>query len=316
MKYQIKYFGNAVGSGSFRTGEQSLRLEGYTAARQRRWAFVIAAAFAFVVILEKTFYVLGLLPISRWDDWIIFCLILALYMAVSTFGQYRLGLTSLDTFEKKFVTRIGRDGSKLSLDVQNPKKSGELLHINFKAKNITEADQIMQALPKGKESTGTISIYPDVERATLSGKSSKKEIMDKHAIPFEELEEANKILASEPNFSTEARPDGQEPGKTVSIPPNVERDILSGQYSKNEIVIKYAMRAEELEEISKILASKTQFSIEALLKGQKTAQIVSIPANVKRDILSGQYSRNEIMIKYAMRAEELEEIYKKLARKA
>ena len=41
-----------------------------------------------------------------------------------------------------------------------------------------------------------------------------------------------------------------------------------------------------------------------------------IPAKQLRDILSGQYSKRDIMIKYAMRAEELEEIYKTLERKS
>jgi hypothetical protein len=316
MKYRIKYFGNAFGSGAFRTGEQSLRLEGYTAARQRRWAFVVAAVFIFVVILEKTFYVLGLLSISGWDDWIIFCSMLALCMAAYTFGQYKLDVRNLETFEKKFVTRIGRDGSKLSLDVQNPKKSGELLHVNFKAKNIAEANRIMEALSKEKEVTGTISVCPDVEPGTLSGISSKREIMDKQASPFEEFEEANEILPGKTQFSIEALTEGQEPGKKIIIPPNVERDLLSGQYSRNEIMIKYAMPAEELARISEILASKTQFSVEAPMKRQETGQTMRIPADVKRDILSGHYSRNEIMIKYAVPAEELGEIYKKLGRKA
>jgi hypothetical protein len=55
-----------------------------------------------------------------------------------------------------------------------------------------------------------------------------------------------------------------------------------------------------------------QRETETYLEGQETSGAVSISPDVKRDILSGQFSKQEIMIKYAMRPEELEEIYKKL----
>jgi hypothetical protein len=44
--------------------------------------------------------------------------------------------------------------------------------------------------------------------------------------------------------------------KALSIPPDVKRDILSGQYSDTEIMIKYAIGAAELEEMRKTLSSK------------------------------------------------------------
>jgi hypothetical protein len=55
--------------------------------------------------------------------------------------------------------------------------------------------------------------------------------------------------------------------------------------------------------------------VEALLQGQEITKAVSIPPDVKRDILSGRYSKNEIMRKYAIPPEELEDIYKMLAGK-
>jgi hypothetical protein len=55
--------------------------------------------------------------------------------------------------------------------------------------------------------------------------------------------------------------------------------------------------------------------VEVLLEGQKIASAVSIPPDVEKDILSGQLSKQEIMMKYAIRAEELEEMYKILAAK-
>ena len=49
---------------------------------------------------------------------------------------------------------------------------------------------------------------------------------------------------------------GEQLTKALSIPPDVKRDVLSGQYSDHEIMVKYAIGAAELEEIKKTLSSK------------------------------------------------------------
>jgi hypothetical protein len=49
---------------------------------------------------------------------------------------------------------------------------------------------------------------------------------------------------------------GEQLTKALSVPPDVKRDILSGQYSDTEIMIKYAIGATELEEIRKTLDGK------------------------------------------------------------
>jgi hypothetical protein len=68
-----------------------------------------------------------------------------------------------------------------------------------------------------------------------------------------------------------------ELASTISISPDLKREIFSGRLSTKEISAKCGVPAEQL-----------------------------------GDILSGQYSKKEIMIKYAMRAEELQQIYKML----
>jgi len=49
------------------------------------------------------------------------------------------------------------------------------------------------------------------------------------------------------------------------------------------------------------------------LAGPDSSEGITIAPDVERDILSGQLSKRDIMIKYAIRAEELEAMYRKLA---
>jgi hypothetical protein len=230
MEYRIKYyrvFELGFGRGTFSADEQTIRLRGYSAARQRWW--MISILWMVWIILSpqigsqiRMFF--GLAP--RGNFWIDFIITLApAIIGVLLVNQWP-GSMSFEKFDKKSVTRVGRQKRYVSFTVPDPFKSGKVLDISFKANSIAEVDQIIEKLLEGQELPesklpGSVSIPPETKMDILSGKISDYEIMWKYNIPAKQL-----------------------------------RDIISGELSNQEIMIKYAMRAEELEEIHKKLENK------------------------------------------------------------
>jgi hypothetical protein len=347
VEYQINYNWLLIAPGTFSVDEQTLRLKGYSAARQkqRRTIILLLIWGIWIILWQKIESLLrvylGLPSGELWAD----------FVAVGvSFAPLILGLLAVwlwpisstpEEFETRFVTGIKRWGKKVSFDFLTSSETVKYPRVTFLANSIEEAEAIELALRISKEaalegrqlsgSPGTkwdipsgASISPDVKRDILSGKLSEKEILAEYGVPAkqlrdilsgefserevmiryamrpEDLEEMYEMLALRMDV---VRPEFNE---AISIAPDVERDILSGQLSKQEIMIKYAIRAEELEEMCKIVAGKPQL---------ECGDGMTVPPDVERDILSGRLSKRDIMVKYAIRAEEIEEMYKILAAK-
>ena len=170
----------------------------------------------------RTFF--GLAPHGRF--WIDLIIILAPLIILYLLVRGWPASMSLEEFDKKFVTRIGRRKKSVSFTVPDPFKSGKSLDISFKANSVAEVDRIIEKLLEGQELPesklpGSVSIPPETKMDILSGKISDYEIRWKYNIPAKQL-----------------------------------RDIISGELSNQEIMIKYAMPAEELEEIYKKLVGR------------------------------------------------------------
>ena len=229
MEYQINY-GWQFGRGTFRVDERTIRLRGYSAGRQRWWMMSILwmiwliGVDVFPQIQSQIRTFAGLAPHGK--TWVDLIVLLAPLIIGFIFVRQWPGSMSFEEFDKKFVTRVGRQKEHVSFTVADPLKPGKVLDIKFKANSIAEADRIVEKLLEGQELPesklpGSVSIPPETKADILSGKISDYEIMWKYNIPAKQL-----------------------------------RDIVSGELSNREIMIKYAMRAEELEEIHKKLESK------------------------------------------------------------
>jgi hypothetical protein len=229
MEYQINY-GWQFGRGTFSADERTIRLRGYSTGRQRSWMISIPSMMWFIglqlfpQIDSQIRTLFGVAPHGRWISLIIIFAPILYWFLIVRLGWP--GSMSFEEFDKKFVSRIGRQKKHVSFTVPDPFKPGKVLDINFKANSIAEADEIVEKLLEGQELPesklpGSVSISPETKADILSGKISDYEIMWKYNIPAKQL-----------------------------------RDIVSGELSNREIMIKYAMRAEELEEIHKKLESK------------------------------------------------------------
>jgi hypothetical protein len=220
MEYQIRYYWTGMGRGTFSANEQTLQLRGYSAARTRLriWFIFFAILFGLPPIVSDQKFILINIEAFLGLPHVWWASLISLGSVLAAFYAVLSWPASTihEEFEKRFVTRLGGSGREVSFDVPNPFKPGKFLHVKFRAKSIEEAEQIEQALSISKA-----EVAPEGREVSIS-----------------------------PDVK------GQEIARAISIAPDVEKDIISGRFSKRDIMVKYAIPAKELEEMYKMLSEK------------------------------------------------------------
>jgi lambda repressor-like predicted transcriptional regulator len=240
MEYQIRYSGvTGSGPGSLTIDEQKLRLKGYTAARQR------GRMLSFL--------------------WVIY----AIWMTVWFVYLGKLVENFLGLPPQWIWTDLILLGLMLA-----PFPVIALVLGSWPGSNNQEEfekQDVSRVGGRGKR------VYFCVPNPLKSGKLLYIQFKAKSSVEAEQIAEALGIIKVE--HGTHELSNAAELASTVSISPDLKRDIFSGRLSMEEIGAKCGVSAGQL-----------------------------------RDILSAQYSKDEIMIKYALGHKELDNIYKTLKR--
>jgi hypothetical protein len=156
MVWEVKYYDYfpwryPQGMGMLSTGEQTLRLWGYTAARQSRWSWRVVGLILVFTSNPALKFFDSFLGLSANSSIISFALVGAIWITVWALVTNWPRSTAAEEFDKNLVTQIERREEKISFKVPNPMKPGKLLSIRFMAKSKDEAEQIQQALRKAQE---------------------------------------------------------------------------------------------------------------------------------------------------------------------